>query len=357
MASNKYLKVANKNKNDEFYTQLADIERELFHYKDHFKGKIIYCNCDDPRVSNFFKYFYLNFEFFGLKRLITTCYKNQEIDLFSQNDSEKAVWIEYEGGGNIDNFDNIKVNELKGNGDFRSDECIEILKTADIVITNPPFSLFREYVAQLMEYEKKFVIVGSMNATSYKDIFEFILQNKLWLGYGFQGSNAYFGTPNQKEYATGVRTEKGLVKFRNCHWFTNLDIKKRHEDILLWKQYTPEEYPKYENYNAINVDKTADIPVDYYENIGVPITFLDKYNPDQFEIVALGIVGSCEFTSNRQMEILKDGEPTGKLTYNAKGTLYRLYNPAKDKKPPAFKDCETGALYTSIYARIIIRRK
>ena len=357
MASNKYLKVANKNRNDEFYTQLADIERELFHYKDHFRGKIIYCNCDDPRVSNFFKYFYLNFEFFGLKKLITTCYKNQEIDLFSQNNSEKAVWIEYEGGGNIDNFDNIKVNELKGDGDFRSNECIEILKSADIVITNPPFSLFREYVAQLMEYEKKFVIVGSMNATSYKDIFEFILQNKLWLGYGFQGSNAYFGTPDQKEYAMGVRTEKGLVKFRNCHWFTNLDIKKRHEDILLWRKYTPEEYPKYENYDAINVDKTADIPADYYENIGVPITFLDKYNPDQFEIIALGIVGSCEFTNNRQMEILKDGKPTGKLTYNAKGTLYRLYNPAKDKKPPAFKDCETGALYTSIYARIIVRRK
>ena len=159
MASNKYLKVANKNKNDEFYTQLTDIEKELRHYKEHFKDKIIYCNCDDPRVSNFFKYFYLNFEFFGLKRLITTCYKNQEIDLFSQNNSEKAVWIEYEGGGNIDNFDNIKVSELQGDGDFRSDECIEIPKTADIVITNPPFSLFREYVAQLMEYEKKFVIV------------------------------------------------------------------------------------------------------------------------------------------------------------------------------------------------------
>ena len=365
MASNKYLKVANKNKNDEFYTQLADIERELFHYKDHFKGKIIYCNCDDPRVSNFFKYFYLNFEFFGLKRLITTCYKNQEIDLFSQNDSEKAVWIEYEGGGNIDNFDNIKVNELKGDGDFRSNECIEILKSADIVITNPPFSLFREYVAQLMEYEKKFIILGNKNAISYKEIFELIKKNELWIGVLPMGYDMLFDIPKERqieiqeeELGSKYKVVKGEIKARSSScWFTNLDHSQRHEDILLWKKYTPEEYPKYENYDAINVDKTADIPLDYYENIGVPITFLDKYNPDQFEIIALGIVGSCEFSNNRQMEILKDGKPTGKLTYNAKGTLYRLYNPAKDKKPPAFKDCETGALYTSIYARIIIRRK
>ena len=357
MASNKYLKDANKNKNDEFYTQLKDIERELFHYKEHFKDKVIYCNCDDPRVSNFFKYFYLNFEFFGLKRLVTTCYKNKEIDLFSQKSSEKAVWIEYEGGGDIHNFDNIKVNELQGDGDFRSNECIEILKTADIVVTNPPFSLFREYVAQLMEYEKHFVIIGPQNAITYKDIFQYIVHNKLWLGYGFAGGNAYFATSNTKEYAIGVRGEDGLVKFRNCHWFTNLDIKKRHEDILLWREYRAEDYPFYENYDAINVDKTADIPLDYFGNIGVPITFLDKYNPDQFEIVELGIVGSCSFSNNRRMEILKDGKPTGKFTYNAKGTLYRLYNPSKDKKLPAFKDCETGVLYTSIYARVIIRRR
>ena len=357
MASNKYLKVANKNKNDEFYTQLTDIEKELRHYKEHFKDKIIYCNCDDPRVSNFFKYFYLNFEFFGLKRLITTCYKNQEIDLFSQNNSEKAVWIEYEGGGNIDNFDNIKVSELQGDGDFRSDECIEIPKTADIVITNPPFSLFREYVAQLMEYEKKFVIVGHQNAISYKEIFKLIRENKLWLGFGFNAGVGFFINEKYEDYATASIHKEGMIRVSGVNWFTNIDIKKRHEDILLWKQYTPEEYPKYEKYDAINVDKTNDIPVDYYENIGVPITFLDKYNPNQFEIIALGIVGSCEFSNNRQMEILKDGKPTDKFTYNAKGTLYCIYNPAKDKKPPAFKDCETGALYTSIYARIIIRRK
>ena len=357
MASNKYLKDANKNKNDEFYTQLKDIERELFHYKEHFKDKVIYCNCDDPRVSNFFKYFYLNFEFFGLKKLITTCYKNQEIDLFSQNECEKAVWIEYEGGGNIHNFDNIKVNELQGDGDFRSNECIQILKTADIVVTNPPFSLFREYVAQLIEYEKKFVIIGHQNAISYKEIFKLIKEDKIWLGLGFTGGAGFFMGNGYEDYARASTHQEGMIRVSGVHWFTNLDIKKRHEDLLLWREYKAEEYPAYENYDAINVDKTADIPFDYFGNIGVPITFLDKYNPDQFEIVELGIVGSCTFSNNRRMEILKDGKPTGKFTYNAKGTLYRLYNPSKDKKPPAFKDCETGDLYTSIYARVIIRRR
>jgi len=357
MASNKYLKDANRNKNDEFYTQLKDIERELFHYKEHFKDKVIYCNCDDPRVSNFFKYFYLNFEFFGLKRLVTTCYKNQEIDLFSQNESEKAVWIEYEGGGDIHKFDNIKVRELQGDGDFRSDECIEILKTADIIVTNPPFSLFRQYIAQLMEYEKKFVIVGHQNAISYKEIFKLIKENKIWLGLGFVGGAGFFIGNGYEDYAKASTHKEGMIRVSGVHWFTNLDIKKRHENLLLWREYKVEDYPFYENYDAINVDKTADIPLDYFGNIGVPITFLDKYNPDQFEIVELGIVGSCTFSNNRRMEILKDGKPTGKFTYNAKGTLYRLYNPNKDKKPPAFKDCDTGELYTSIYARVIIRRR
>ena len=357
MASNKYLKDANKNKNDEFYTQLTDIEKELRHYKEHFREKIIYCNCDDPRVSNFFKYFYLNFEHFGLKRLITTCYKNQEIDLFSQNNSEKAVWIEYEGGGDIHNFDNIKVKELKGDGDFRSEECIEILKTCDIVVTNPPFSLFREYVSQLMKYEKKFIIIGHQNAISYKEIFRLIKENRIWLGFGFQGGVGFFTNNGYEDYAKASAHKEGMIRVSGVNWFTNLDIKKRHEDILLWKKYSKEENPFYENYDAINIDKTADIPLDYFESMGVPITFLDKYNPDQFEIVDLGIVGSCQFTNNRHMEILKDGKPMGKFTYNAKGTLYRLYNPKKDKKPPAFKYCQTGALYTSIYARIIIRRK
>ena len=233
------------------------------------------------------------------------------------------------------------------------------MKQADIVATNPPFSLFREYVAQLIEYDKKFLIIGNVNALTYKEIFKLIKANKVWLGYGFNAGNAYFGIPDlQKEYAKGVfDSSTKLVKFRNCHWFTNLDIPKRHEDLIPYKNYTPEEYPKYDNYDAINVDKTTDIPMDYDGIMGVPITFLDKYNPEQFEIVALGIVGSCDFTCEKKMEILgKDGKPTGKYTINAKGTLYRKHLES-DTKPAAFKDCETGELYQSIYARILIKKK
>jgi len=229
MVGNRFLNKAKSAKNDEFYTQLKDIERELFHYKEHFKDKVLYCNCDDPRVSNFFKYFYLNFEFFGLKRLITTCYKNQEIDLFSQKSSKKAVWIEYEGGGDITKLDNIKVNELQGDGDFRSDECVEILQTADIIVTNPPFSLFRQYIAQLMEYEKKFVIVGNQNAISYKEIFKLIKENKIWLGW-VSGDMIFVVPDYYEEKATRFWIDAEGVKWRslgNTCWFTNLDIKKK----------------------------------------------------------------------------------------------------------------------------------
>ena len=360
--ANETLKSAKKNKNDEFYTQLCDIEKELSHYKEHFYGKTVLCNCDDPRVSNFFRFFALKFKDWGLKRLITTCYKNQDVDLFSQNTSEKAVWLDYYGNPNditSTDFSTVEVKELKGNGDFRSKECIELLKQADIVVTNPPFSLFREYVGQLVEYDKKFLIIGNVNALTDKEIFKLIKANKIWLGYGFNAGNAYFGIPDfQKVYAKGVfDSSTKLVKFRNCHWFTNLDIPKRHEDLVLYKQYTPEEYPKYDNYDAINVDKTSDIPQDFNGVIGVPITFLDKYNPEQFEIVALGIVGSCDFTCEKKMEILdKQGNPTGKYTINAKGTLYRKHLET-DTKPAAFKDCETGELYQSIYARILIKKK
>lgn len=288
---NKYLHKASQAKNDEFYTQLADIEREMSHYKDHFKNKIVFCNCDDPRVSSFFHYFSYNFEFLELKKLITTCYKNQNVDLFSQNNSEKAIYLEYTGDKNNDKIpelNEIGIKHLKGDGDFRSKECIELLKQADIVVTNPPFSLFREYVAQLFEYNKKFVIIGSLNAITYKEIFKLIKDNKLWLGYGFNGGNAYFKTPNPKEFAEGVyNKETGLVKFRNVAWFTNLEIQKRHEDLILYKTYKGNEkdYPKYDNYDAINVDKTKDIPSDYIGAMGVPISFLEKYNPEQFEIL------------------------------------------------------------------------
>ena len=233
MITNKHLKKANKNKNDEFYTQLTDIEKELRFYKEHFKGKVVYCNCDDPRVSNFFKYFYLKFEDLELKKLITTCYKNQNIDLFSQNKFENAVWIEYIGNGNIETFDKVKVNKLKGDGDFRSQECIEILKQSDIIVTNPPFSLFREYVAQLMEYNKKFIIVGHQNAISYKEIFKFIKENKIWLGYGFSGGAAHFINKHYVDYATASNHIDGMIRVSGVNWFTNLDIKKRHEDLIL----------------------------------------------------------------------------------------------------------------------------
>lgn len=291
-AKNKNLQEAKTNKKDEFYTQLSDIERELKYYKKHFKDKVVYCNCDDPRVSNFFHYFSYNFEKLGLKKLVATCYKNQNMDLFSQNDAEQAIYLEYTGdknGNNIPDPTEIGIKKLKGDGDFRSKECIELLKQADIVVTNPPFSLFREYVSQLIEYDKKFVIVGHQNAIKYKEIFPLIRDNKLWLGYGFKGGAGHFINEHYEDYATATDRKEGMIRVSGVHWFTNLEINKRHEDLILYKKYTPEEYPKFENFNAINVDVTNDIPMDYDGLIGVPITFMDKYNPDQFEIIGVGI--------------------------------------------------------------------
>jgi len=289
---NSNLHKAKREKNDEFYTQLSDIENELRHYRSHFRDKTVLCNCDDPRVSNFFHYFSYNFEFLGLKKLIATCYKNQNRDLFSQNDSEQAIYLEYNGfkeGERVPNAEDIGINYLQGDGDFRSPECIELLKQADIVVTNPPFSLFREYVSQLMEYDKKFLIIGSQNTITYKEIFRHIKENKIWLGNGFRNGNAFFKTPNVKEFASGVYDENtGLVKFRNAVWFTNLDHNRRHEELILWKKYTPEEFPTYDNYNAINVNKVAEIPMDYDGYMGVPVTFMNKFNPEQFEIVGMG---------------------------------------------------------------------
>lgn len=315
MAGNKSLHAANKAKNDEFYTQLSDIENELRHYKHHFKDKTVYCNCDDPRISNFFHYFSYNFEHLGLKKLIATCYKNQNSDLFSQNDSEQAVWLEYTGdkdGNGIPTPEEISVKPLKGDGDFRSEECIELLKQADIVVTNPPFSLFREYVAQLIEYDKNFIIIGNRNAITYKEIFPLIKNNQMWLGNGFQAGNAYFATPVRKIYAEGVYDkETGLVKFRNCCWFTNLDIAKRHEELILYQTYNPADYPQYDNYDAIEVSKVADIPCDYDGVMGVPITFLDKYNPEQFEIIGCSYnYGRPDgWSKNIDMNVTVNGKP------------------------------------------------
>ena len=287
-SSNLNLRKASTAKKDEFYTQLSDIERELKNYKKKFKNKTIYCNCDDPKVSNFFHYFSYNFEKLGLKKLITTCYKNQNINLFSQNNSDKAIFLEYDGDKNnnkIPDIDEIGVKSLIGDGDFRSKESIELLKKSDIVVTNPPFSLFREYVSQLIKYKKKFIIVGHQNAIGYKEIFRLIKENKIWLGYGFNGGAAHFINRHYEDTATASDHREGMIRVSGVVWFTNIDISKRHEDLILYKKYSAKEYPKFDNYDAINVNKTSDIPIDYKGAMGVPITFLNKYSPEQFEII------------------------------------------------------------------------
>ena len=306
--ANKNLNKAKEAKKDEFYTQLEDINNEVRHYREHFRGKTVLCNCDDPRISNFFTYFAYNFEFLGLKKLITTCYKNQDADLFSTNKSEQAVYLVYEGdknGDHIPTADEIGVHPLKGDGDFRSAECIELLKEADIIVTNPPFSLFREYVAQLIEYNKKFLIIGHQNALSYKEIFPLIQNNQMWLGYGFKGGAGHF-ISKYEDTATAGNHKKGMIRVSGVNWFTNLDIQKRHENIILYKQYSPDEYPSYINYDAIEVSKTELIPFDYDGIMGVPITFMDKYNPDQFEIIGIGNGGElgvlCGVSANLSNE-------------------------------------------------------
>lgn len=309
---NKHLNEAIQAKKDEFYTQLSDIERELRHYKRYFKGKSVLCNCDDPRVSNFFHYFSYNFEKLGVKKLVTTCYKNQNADRLSQNDSEMAIYLEYEGDKNSNNVpdpEEIGIKPLMGDGDFRSDECINLLKQADVVVTNPPFSLFREYIAQLIEYNKKFVIIGHQNAITYKEIFNLIKDNKVWLGYGFNRNCAHFINRHYIDYASDADHRDGMIRVSGVQWFTNLDMTKRHEEFILYKKYNPEEYPKYDNYDAIEVCKTADIPMDYTEVMGVPITFLNKYNPEQFEILGCnrgvgqdpnGIYGRGSFLNGKE---------------------------------------------------------
>lgn len=384
--ANNDLKNANKNKNDEFYTSLEDIEKEIKYYKEYFKNKTVFCNCDDPYESNFFKYFAMNFNALGLKKIITTCYAGspiicEQLSLFdvkgivvSKTTERNPYKIEItevtdtnnDGAIDLTDVEYLLKNKkntltlLKGDGDFRSKECIKLLKEADIVVTNPPFSLFREYVAQLMEYNKKFLIIGNVNAITYKDFFAHLKNNDIWMGASIHSGDREFRVPDSYPLnASGCRVDKDgkkYIRVKGVRWWTNLDYKERHESLILYKSYNPVEYPNYVNYDAINVDKTTDIPKDYNGVIGVPITFMDKYNPDQFKIVALGIVGSCEFTTERKMEILdKDGKGTGKYTINAKGTLYRKFNPDVDKKP-AFRDVETNELYSSIYARILIKK-
>lgn len=307
--ANKNLNAAKTAKKDEFYTQLVDIERELQHYWPHFRGKTILCNCDDPYESNFFKYFALRFNQLGLKRLICTCYNGSPVqgnelmldfgDFFSEPKKiaykvEITEVRDLNGDGAVDlsdvryllqNDKNV-LSTLK-TGDFRDPECIELLKQADIVVTNPPFSLFREYVAQLMEYEKKFLIVGHQNAIHYKEIFPLIINNKIWLGYGFKGGAAHFVSP-YKDTATANDHREGMIRVSGVHWFTNLDHNKRHETLDLVCRYNNIEYPTYDNFNAIDVGKVQDIPCDYEGIMGVPDTILGQLNPEQFEIIGLG---------------------------------------------------------------------
>ena len=352
--ANSTLNAAKAAKNDEFYTQLSDIENELRHYKEHFRGKTVLCNCDDPRISNFFKYFTLNFEHLGLKRLITTCYKNQNVDLFSKHDSEQAVYLIYDGdknGNNIPDAEEIGIHPLKGDGDFRSKECIELLKQADIVVTNPPFSLFREYVAQLMRYEKKFIIIGHQNAIHYKEIFPLIKKNMIWLGYGFKGGATHFISAYEDKASSGDHRE-GMIRVSGVQWFTNLETKKRHENLILYKHYSPEEYPSYYNYDGIDVKNVSDIPMDYDGDMGVPDTFLGSYNPDQFELVGF----SAEVPKTKEHISYKDKDL---ITYEVNGEIVwsTKYTVSERKAGNSLRLDDNGKPGKLPYSRIIIRRK
>ena len=346
---NKNLHAAKRNKNDEFYTQLTDIEKELGHYENHFKDKVVLCNCDDPRVSNFFHYFSYNFERLGLKKLITTCYKNQQMDLFSKHDEEEAIYLEYNGdknGNKIPDVEEIGIKHLKGDGDFRSEECIELLKQSDIVVTNPPFSLFREYLAQLIEYEKKFLIIGNLNAITYKEVFPLIRDNKIWLGYN--SVNKFF-TPAGK-----------IKKFGNIIWYTNLPHKKRNEKLILIQKYkgNEKEYPKYDNYDAIEISKVKNIPKDYDGIMGVPISFLDKYNPEQFEILGM-TQRSChdEVPDTKKYDDYWEVKQNGKKTGSSGSKTNENANLAGNDGKKNYFVNKGGKMVQSCYQRIFIKRK
>lgn len=363
MAKNASLNKAAAAKEDEFYTQLSDIEKELRHYKAFFKDKVVLCNCDDPYESNFFKYFAMNFNALGLKKLIATCYATspviytqlalfgEEIPMGEEASGKKPYKIEitevtdenHDGRVDLADVEYLLRNRknaltmLDENGDFCSPECIELLKEADIVVTNPPFSLFRKYVALLIEFEKKFVIIGNVNAVKYKEIFPLIQGNQLWLGY--HCGDMEFVVPDYYESrATRYREENG-IKYRsmgNICWFTNLDIAKRHEELILFRSYSAEDYPTYENYNAIEVSKVPDIPCDFDGAMGVPITFLQKYNPSQFEILG---VTDRENSSGLQTKVYSKEDFPNYSDYN-RGSVIK-----------------TGNSFKVTYTRILIKRK
>ena len=356
--ANKNLNAAKTAKKDEFYTQMSEIEMELQHYWPHFHDKVVLCNCDDPYESNFFKYFALHFNHLGLKKLICTCYNRSPIQgdqlslPFDFEDEEpktiahKLVITEVKdlnGDGAVDLSDvrillqnDKNVLSTLETGDFRSKECIELLKEADIVVTNPPFSLFREYIAQLMEYEKKFLIIGHQNAITYKEVFPLIKENRIWLGYGFKGGAAHFFSPYE-DIATAGDHREDMIRVSGVNWFTNMEIPKRNEELDLVCRYSPEEYPTYENYDAIEVSKTSDIPYDYSGAMGVPITFLDKYNPEQFEII-----GQTQGDSGKELGLRPYDRALKKYNKSLRdGQLYYMKNGIPEKP----------------YARVLIRNK
>lgn len=353
---NRNLHKASQAKKDEFYTQLTDIEKELKHYKSQFRGKVVYCNCDDPFESHFFKYFAINFNALKLKKLITTSYIKSpivggrlppiEIEGLKPSGKEpfkieitKVPDIDNDGAINLTDVEYLlKHNKntatpLRGDGDFRSNECLELLRKADIVVTNPPFSLFREYIAQLVEYDKKFLIIGNLNAITYKECFKLIKDNKMWLGITMDGRNKWFQVPNSYEINNNVANSKiengkKYLFVKGCLWFTNLDTTKRNEEMILYKKYSPGEYPKYDNYNAIEVSKVVEIPMDYKGSIGVPITFLNKYNPRQFKI--LGITdrepnNSCRTKIYTREDSLKYNDLNRRAAIRINGNLKPVY--------------------------------
>lgn len=380
------MKNASKNKADEFYTQLTDIEKEIKNYKDYFRDKVVFCNCDDPYESNFFKYFAMNFNYFGLKKLICTCYDdspvsgeqlslfdlNYKIDSIGKKKAYKIIITEVadenkDGAIDLTDVEQLIKNDkntlslLKEDGDFRSKECIELLKESDIVVTNPPFSLFREYVDQLIKYDKKFLIIGNQNAITYKEIFPLIKENKMWLGISMNGSNRYFRVPDTYPLTEKTGKIENGVKYafvKGVRWFTNINNKQRNEKIILYQKYTPEKYPNYDNYNAINVDKVTEIPADYDGVMGVPITFLGKYNPSQFKILGLTTSGSNAY-----------GMQQSKIYVNAKqhdlnGNI-KSGNKVNDGPTILHKTKPNKVYYTAdnadgyleiLYARILIQR-
>jgi len=356
---NRSLQAAKATKQDEFYTQLSDIEKELKHYQKHFKNKTILCNCDDPRVSNFFKYFINNFEKLALKKVIATCYQNDKPDLFSQHKSDKGIYFEYSGEQKklrLPDPAKIRPRKLKRDGDFRSEECVNLLKQADIVVTNPPFSLFREYVTQLVEHKKKFVILANQNSLSTKDVFELVRDDKLWLGYN-NGDMAFRVPDHYKPRETRFWVDERGDKWRSfgtmC-WLTNIDIAKRHEDLILYKKYNRKVYPTYDNFDAIEVSKVEDIPLDYDGTMGVPGGFLTKHNPDQFEIVGITKtwfgMASKKYPTQTQVDADGNKSEVSKLNDGA-----ALRSPTR---PVGKTYYIVGRKYfTQTYPRILIRRK